>query len=128
LKNRKSTAIYKGGNNDAEGADFFVLQGGARLIKRNRPLIVFEGWGVKAGLAKLYGYTKEEFFGFFNEIDYVLYDTAGLRFNPALWEAFTLNDFIAIPKDKQEEMVEILWFSIMQVLSNKFGEPHTEIK
>lgn len=107
---------------DAEGADFFILQGGARLIKKNRPLIVFEGWGVKAGLAKLYGYTKEEFFGFFDEIDYVLYDTAGLRFNPGLWEVHTLNDFIAIPGEKKEEMVESLRFSVMQIVSRKLQE------
>lgn len=113
---------------DAEGADFLVLQGSIRLIERNRPLIVFEGWGVKAGLAKLYDYTKEEFFDFFNQINYTLYDTMGLRFTPALWESLTLNDFIAVPNEDKEEMVEMIWFSALEVLSEKFGQPKQESK
>lgn len=111
---------------DAEGADFYVMQGAAALIKRDRPVIIFESGRINAIPAKLYNYTPEEFQRFFRHLDYVLYDALCMKFNPALWDAETLNDYIAVPTEKKDEILEIIWYSAINVLSEKFGESEVE--
>ena len=107
---------------DVEGADLNVMQGGTAIIKRDRPVIVLESGRIKAVPAGLYNYSQEEFLGFFADLGYVLYDPLGLPFYPGLWDVPTLNDFVAVPEERREEIVELIWFSALEVLSEKFGE------
>jgi FkbM family methyltransferase len=59
---------------DLEGCEFRALQGARDAIERHSPFIVFE-WSVAAPDA--YGYTPEEFAGFFRELDYETFDLFG---------------------------------------------------
>jgi hypothetical protein len=69
---------------DLEGAEFTVLSGGAaRLLERQRPLIVFEN--ARAAAARLYGYTEADFFGFFGRLGYKLFNLLGVPFGPDQW-------------------------------------------
>ncbi len=106
---------------DAEGADFDVIRGSVKLINTCRPLIIFEGGRKKSNPASLYGYTKEEFKTFFEDNHYVLYDNLGIKFDFTLWDEIALNDFIAIPKEKHDELLQIIQLSVFSILYNKFN-------
>jgi hypothetical protein len=75
---------------------------------------------IKDNPAKLYEYSKDEFISFFNWIDYELYDTFGMRFNYDLWTEKTLNDFVAIPKENQVELENLLRIAVYSVLLKYF--------
>ncbi|WP_300440694.1 FkbM family methyltransferase [uncultured Mameliella sp.] len=57
---------------DIEHAEFPALRGGHQLLKDLRPVICFENTPRHA--ARLNGYTMAEFSGFFEDLDYDLYD------------------------------------------------------
>lgn len=57
---------------DIEHAEFPALRGGRKLLKTLRPVICFENAPRKA--AELNGYTMAEFAGFFEDLNYTLYD------------------------------------------------------
>ncbi|WP_255564550.1 FkbM family methyltransferase [Mameliella sp. CS4] len=57
---------------DIEHAEFPALRGGGQLLKDLRPVICFENTPRHA--ARLNGYTMAEFSGFFEDLDYDLYD------------------------------------------------------
>lgn len=57
---------------DIEHAEFPALRGGRRLLKALRPVLCFENAPRKA--AQLNGYTMDEFAGFFEDLEYDLYD------------------------------------------------------
>lgn len=61
---------------DLEGAEFRALQGGSRAIRRHKPLVVFE-WSVAA--PRWFGYSVGEFFDWFADHDYRLFDLFGDR-------------------------------------------------
>lgn len=105
---------------DAEDADFDIIKGTKNNIKKSRPLIIFEGGTIKDNPARLYKYSKDEFIGFFNSIEYELYDTFGMRFNYALWNEKTLNDFVAIPKENRVELENLLRIAVYSVLLKYF--------
>ncbi|MCB1539510.1 MAG: FkbM family methyltransferase [Rhodoblastus sp.] len=69
---------------DLEGGEFRAIQGGFDTIKKTRPLVIFENGREKP--AKTYGYTKEEFFNTFNEMDYLIFDLFGDNFTLKEWE------------------------------------------
>lgn len=57
---------------DIEHAEFPALRGGRKLLAATRPVLCFENAPRKA--AELNGYTMAEFAGFFEALDYDLYD------------------------------------------------------
>lgn len=64
---------------DLEGGEFDALKGGRDLILNNKPVIVFEhAWHS----GETYGYTRKEFFGFFSDIGYTLFDILGNKLSP----------------------------------------------
>ncbi len=101
---------------DAEGADFNIIQGAKSLILRSKPLIIFEGGRIKNIPASLYGYDVAEFKTFFDSLGYELYDTLGMKFDYRLWKSKALNDFVAIPQERREFMLQNLQLSVFSVL------------
>jgi FkbM family methyltransferase len=69
---------------DLEGGEFPALQGARETLARQRPAVIFECGRAKA--ASLYGYSREDYFGFFAANGYRLLDLFGAPFGPADWE------------------------------------------
>jgi len=101
---------------DAEGADFDILRGAINTINQFRPLIIFEGGRIKENPGKLYNYSPNDFKDFFNRIQYNIYDTFGIKFDYRLWDKPALNDFIAIPNEKKDELEMLLRITALSVL------------
>lgn len=72
---KDSTKTWRFCKLDLEGGEFNAIRGAAEAIKKHSPFFIFECAFVNS--AKFYGYTMEEFFQFFNDIGYVLYDLYG---------------------------------------------------
>jgi FkbM family methyltransferase len=68
---------------DVECGDFDVMRGAVNLLKKSKPVIIFESGRQYA--ADMYGYTMEEFFNFFDEIHYELFTFAGEPFTRETW-------------------------------------------
>lgn len=87
---------------DVESADFEVILGGANIIKKHRPFIVFEFTGQY--MEKAHKRTREEFFSFFKTNDYSLY-SVGLGHTVDMieksWDIFMpeFKDLLAIPNE-----------------------------
>jgi FkbM family methyltransferase len=60
---------------DLEGGEYHALQGATSLLTNHRPLIVFENCGEPG--AKLYDYTREDWFAVFERADLVVFDLFG---------------------------------------------------
>lgn len=101
---------------DAEGADFFILQGATRVLMQDRPVVVFESGRMKSFPAKSYGYTQAEFEEFFRVYSYAIYDIAGFRFDYCYWNIPTLNDFVALPIEREGHYREMLLASVLSQL------------
>ena len=99
---------------DAEGADFFILQGARRILTQDRPVVGFESGRINAYPAKSYNYNESAFNEFFQSIDYVLYDIVGLKYEPEFWNLPSLNDLIAIPAEQTETTREYLQMAMLR--------------
>jgi len=104
---------------DAEGADFHILNGAERTLRRDRPLVVFECGKINALPAKSYSYSEAEFRAFFRRMDYVLCDLLGLPYDPIFWDKPSLGDLVAIPAERDEEGKALVAVSALQVLSQE---------
>ena len=60
---------------DIEGSELPALRGGQGVIRAHQPLIVLEN--IVSFAADLNGYDAVEFFDFFTDIEYILYDLMG---------------------------------------------------
>jgi FkbM family methyltransferase len=90
---------------DLEGGELHALQGATRILKRDRPIIVFEN--CREGTAVKYGYDANTFFGFFLEYRYKLMDILGAEFRPDLWNGIKLPwYFIALPAERALNNIE----------------------
>lgn len=68
---------------DLEGGEFRALEGGAATLRSHRPLVVFENDQDRS--AENYGYSREEFFKFFDGIGYELFTLWGQRYHRTDW-------------------------------------------
>lgn len=68
---------------DIEGGEYHALIGGRMMLKRDRPLVVFEHGGQASATA--YGYTPEQFFDLFSQLGYTLFDIFGQPFGLVDW-------------------------------------------
>lgn len=60
---------------DLEGGEFYALRGCSELLRKDRPVILFEN-GLSQ-TASLYGYSEDDFFQFFESIQYKIIDCFG---------------------------------------------------
>jgi FkbM family methyltransferase len=65
---------------DIEGAELPALRGARRLLRESRPPLAFEHGGLR--YERRFGYTFDEFYGFFEDIDYQLLTPFGSPFGP----------------------------------------------
>lgn len=79
---------------DLEGGEFRCLQGAADILRCDRPLIVFENARSWAG--RQYGYTADEFLGFFATLGYRICDIHCAPLDRRSWESTELGfEFVA---------------------------------
>jgi hypothetical protein len=87
---------------DLEGGEFHALLGARETLARQRPAVIFEC--ARRQTAALYGYSRDDYFGFFETIGYRLLDLLGDPFGPADWER-GLDPFyrVAVPRGSGAE-------------------------
>lgn len=64
---------------DIEGSEFFALKGAENIILKSKPIIIFENSLQMAG--SQYEYSEEEYFKWFSDMGYVIYDIHGVLIN-----------------------------------------------
>jgi FkbM family methyltransferase len=83
---------------DLEGGEFRALEGGTATLKTDRPLIVFENDQDRS--AANYGYSQEEWFGFFENTRYEVFTLWGEAYRRSDWGCRDIPwYFIAAPTD-----------------------------
>ncbi|MCW2282996.1 FkbM family methyltransferase [Rhodoblastus acidophilus] len=99
---------------DLEGNDFLAIRGGKQLILRDRPPIIFENG--RDWTAQCRGYTSEDYFNFFDEVSYDVYDLHGRSLNRDTWKDKNIAfEFIAVPRETPErnlfllKVIEFFW-------------------
>ena len=103
---------------DLEGGEFHAIQGSGDMIRNDRPLIVFEN--SLSGSSYDYGYSKDDFFNFFDSINYVVYDFFGNRVDKDYWDSVLQTYmFWAAPNDSKLEHVNIFSKIVNEVLQAK---------
>jgi FkbM family methyltransferase len=100
---------------DLEGGEFHALQGAERILTKDKPVVVFEN-GREAN-ALSYGYTADEFFGFFSRINYSLSDLLGAEFSPKLWDHKYLPwNYLAVPDERSwDEILSVVDCEVARV-------------
>lgn len=68
---------------DLEGGEYHALRGCRKVMDSDSPLIIFENG--RQAAADLYGYTKQDWFEFFQVSGYEIYDLFGRKFDENLW-------------------------------------------
>jgi len=99
---------------DVEGGEFPALQGGIKTLEKHRPLVVFETG--RAFSAQLYGYTKQDLFGFFQELGYELKDILGCRYLEEQWDQFGPWNLVAYPYEQGRTVADVLSIAIAENL------------
>ena len=83
---------------DIEGGELHALMGARKCLRKSRPLVVFEN-GRQAS-ANVYGYTADDFFSFFDEVDMRVFWLSGEEFVPADWQKQKpCWEFVALPSE-----------------------------
>lgn len=107
---------------DAEGADFDILKGGARILVKHRPIVIFECGRDKNTPQKMYKYSKEDFFEYFKNLDYSLFDPIGIPFRLENWDILALNDLIAVPVERNQELQNMIIVASMKSMTKYLNE------
>jgi FkbM family methyltransferase len=68
---------------DLEGGEFRALEGGRRALESHAPFIVFEN--DQDNSARDYGYSRDDWFGFFAATGFELFTLWGNHFHPNQW-------------------------------------------
>lgn len=85
---------------DLEGGEFDAIRGGAGIIRKHRPVLVFE-YDVHRTPA-FYGFRHQEVLDFFAELEYDIVDVLGVPFdNPKLWNSAKVWYYFAIPREQR---------------------------
>jgi FkbM family methyltransferase len=70
---------------DLEGGELHALKGARTSLQKFSPFLAFENG--REYSAQLYGYSKDDWYSFFEELDYIVFDVFGNRFDDNLWAA-----------------------------------------
>lgn len=107
---------------DLEGGEFNALKGGFKVLRNERPILVFENGRTTS--AKVYNYSKEEWFNFFSTINYKIFDLFGRPFVHQDWACPNLPwYFIGVPAELCSEsywLLNTLPFKIQNLYSKLF--------
>ena len=68
---------------DIEGGEFDALRGGKTLLIDRKPMVIFENGGGFA--ARTYGHTIQDWFAFFADIGYRVFDILGRPYTKEFW-------------------------------------------
>lgn len=83
---------------DIEGGELHALMGARQCLQKSRPLVVFENG--RGASAKIYGYTADDFFQFFEEMDMKVFWLTGEELAPADWQKNRQCwEFVALPSE-----------------------------
>lgn len=84
---------------DIEGGELHALMGGRELLARSRPVMIFEGGSQSS--AQTYHYSKDDFFSFFESLDFHIFSLDGVEFTRATWDRPpNCWEFYVLPKEK----------------------------
>ncbi len=96
---------------DLEGGEFDALVGGRRILEDSRPVVVFES-AIRAD-SRRYGYTVEEFFAYFENLEFDVCDILGVPFVPS----HALNPYpfylVAFPAERGRDVRAALSLALM---------------
>jgi FkbM family methyltransferase len=83
---------------DLEGYDFNALRGAEGILSAARPPVVFEN--SRAWAARRFGYTADDFFGFFDRIGYLIWDLHNVALVPESWAREDMAfEFVALHRE-----------------------------
>lgn len=84
---------------DIEGGEYRALLGCERVLRKSRPVIIFENG--RGQSAKDYGYSADDFFNLFERHDMNIYLLSGEPFGHGDWDKpINCWEFVALPKEK----------------------------
>ena len=114
---------------DLEGGEFNCLNGGLNTLIQKCPLIIFES--NRDMTANDYNYTKDDFFAFFEKVDYILYDLLGNEFNQDSWLDEQIFFYLIAAKRNSEDhyflknkLQDLLQDSLNSFTNNQFIIDH----
>jgi FkbM family methyltransferase len=104
---------------DLEGGEYHALQGAASLLKDHRPLVVFENGRESA--ARLYGYTRDDWFALLERVDLVVFDLFGRTFVPEHWRLPNVPwYFIGATRGSDDE--RFVRFNLQELIRSEHGK------
>ena len=120
LEKLKSVAVMK---LDIEHSEFRAMRGGRKTIETMRPVIVFEYSIAKA--SKVSGYSLEDFFAFFEEMDYSLYDIFCKPFSQKIMSEMRPGNvpvyFLALPSEHKASKDPEGYFQIANAIKESMS-------
>ncbi|KRS16561.1 hypothetical protein XM52_18430 [Roseovarius indicus] len=105
---------------DIEGAEYHAFRGAKKLISANRPMMVFEHQAQND--AERFGYTEQDFFDLWRDIDYSLYSVFGRAVTTENWGEPNAHDIFAVPNEEKEVHREIISLSIVRAIEDLLKE------
>jgi FkbM family methyltransferase len=96
---------------DLESGEFRALQGAEQTLRTHQPCCTFEN-GLQSSAD---GYDASEFFGFFDSLDYELFDILGSPVTERCWATPGPWDFVAVPRTRRD-LLPLLWASALEEL------------
>ena len=85
---------------DIEGGELHALMGGRDILANSRPVVIFE-CGFQSS-ADIYDYSMEDFFGFFERLDYSVFSLAGEPLSRDDWFIHPCWEVVALPREKSD--------------------------
>ncbi len=109
---------------DLEGGEYHALLGGASVIQKFKPYIVFEnGREIATGP---YGYTSEEWFALFDRLGYAIFDLFGRPFTPACWRGGRQIPWYCMAVERDSRNIDFItntFPGLLKRVTDEFGDP-----
>jgi FkbM family methyltransferase len=105
---------------DIEGAELPALRGALRLLTRCRPCLAFENGGLR--YQARFNYTSEDFFGFFDQIGYIMYTPLGTIFDRSWKNGPQPHQIFAAPRERMDLVTSVLAPACIDALQEMYAE------